>query len=350
MTNLVAAAAAVVIQFAADPKDPARVTVSAELVPAGGSISLHLLDAETAKPGPAVFGDSERNGKRLSLRPRFGLSRGGSYSARVILPDGQVVIERHRIPDRSGLRVPCILTVYPRGESLPANLLKFYFYFSEPMREGRELFDLVHIVNEAGERVHSPWRRKELWDDDARRLTLWIHPGRIKRGVNLREAFGPVLEPDRNYRLVVDAGIRSGAGIPMGRRYVRRFRTGPEDRLLPDPRKWRIESPVAGTRHPVKIRSEEGFDHVLLARYQWIESPTGKRVPGSFEIEPGERSWSFKPEIPWVAGGYELCVDEWLEDLAGNTPTRPFERHVDSPEPRKGVTRVAFPAGNAVRP
>jgi len=41
---------------------------------------------------------------------------------------------------------------------------------------------------------------------DAKRLSLWIHPGRIKNGVNLREELGPVLEPNRKYTLVLSGG------------------------------------------------------------------------------------------------------------------------------------------------
>jgi hypothetical protein len=48
-----------------------------------------------------------------------------------------------------------------------------------------------------GKDIPDPWRRTELWNEDATRLTLWIHPGRVKEGVNLREEFGAVLDPER---------------------------------------------------------------------------------------------------------------------------------------------------------
>lgn len=43
-----------------------------------------------------------------------------------------------------------------------------------------------------------------LWDPEGRRLTLFLHPGRIKRGVAMHEALGLALRPGRRYRLVVD--------------------------------------------------------------------------------------------------------------------------------------------------
>ena len=40
-----------------------------------------------------------------------------------------------------------------------------------------------------------PFRETELWSEDGRRLTLWLHPGRQKTGVNLNTEIGPVLDP-----------------------------------------------------------------------------------------------------------------------------------------------------------
>ena len=65
----------------------------------------------------------------------------------------------------------------------------------------------LEILDEQGTLVEDPWRRTELWTADARRLSLWIHPGRIKNGVNLREELGPVLEPNKTYKLIIRAEV-----------------------------------------------------------------------------------------------------------------------------------------------
>ena len=53
--------------------------------------------------------------------------------------------------------------------------------------------------------VEEPFRETELWSDDGKRLTLWLHPGRQKTGVNLNMDLGPVLEPRRRYALEIAA-------------------------------------------------------------------------------------------------------------------------------------------------
>ena len=92
------------------------------------------------------------------------------------------------------------VAIFPSAEVLPANHLKFYVHFPEPMREGVFL-DYCALLDEHGQPVLEPFRETELWSDDRRRLTLWLHPGRQKAGVNLNVEFGPVLEPGRRYTL-----------------------------------------------------------------------------------------------------------------------------------------------------
>src|SRR4051812_2774418 len=89
---------------------------------------------------------------------------------------------------------PRLEAIYPSGALLPANHLKFYLHFSAPMREGVFL-DYCRLLDEHGAPVAEPFRETELWSDDHRRLTLWLHPGRQKTGVNLNDDFGPVLKP-----------------------------------------------------------------------------------------------------------------------------------------------------------
>ncbi|MGB0579232.1 MAG: hypothetical protein ACPGVU_05970, partial [Limisphaerales bacterium] len=290
---------------------------------------------------PPMFARVVRNGNALVLTPQFALTAGNSYHAILQRPNDSALRKVHRIPlpDRT---VPKVLAVYPRAKVVPANLLKFYLYFSEPMREGREIFDLIHLKDASGKSVHSPWRRQELWSDDARRLALWIHPGRIKRGVNLRETLGPVLSPNAEYTLVIDSRMRSATGVPLGRSHHTKFRTGPEDRECPAPQDWMIQTPAAKAKKPIRISASESFDHALLARHQWIEDSEGKRIAGQIKIGKGEHLWFFQPARPWKANVYRLCVDEWLEDLAGNTPHRKFERHINDPEPLSTVTKIQF--------
>jgi hypothetical protein len=53
-------------------------------------------------------------------------------------------------------------------------------------------------------------------------------------------------------------------------------------------------------------------------------------------------SWTFTPEKPWKQGDYEILIDPELEDLAGNSITKPFEIDVTAPKPIAKASRLSF--------
>lgn len=330
MNALLAAGLAVSLQFTTSPDDATDVVVTARPAPSKSSFSLHL--EQESGVGPAMFARVTRSPDGLELKPAFRLEPGFVYRARLRLPDGEVLEKTYRVPPADPSPVPKVARILPASNRLPANLLKFYIEFSQPMREGRAIFDQIHLRNEDGMEVEAPWRRQELWSNDGRRLALWIHPGRIKRGVNLRETMGPVLLPGQRYRLVIDGGVRSAVGRPLGRDVVKEFATLDEDHVMPDPRRWELRLPRAGTREALRVTADECLDWALLHRCQWLEDAGGEKLAGELRVGSDGASWSWTPKQTWRAGNYDLCVDEWLEDLAGNTPARPFERDVNEPE------------------
>ena len=55
-------------------------------------------------------------------------------------------------------------------------------------------------------------------------------------------------------------------------------------------------------------------------------------VPANgFTVGPEEKSWRFTPARPWRAGTHRVDVSPDLEDVAGNTPSRPFDLHLLTP-------------------
>jgi hypothetical protein len=55
-------------------------------------------------------------------------------------------------------------------------------------------------------------------------------------------------------------------------------------------------------------------------------------VPGVASVDEGERAWRFAPASAWGAGSYALRVDARLEDVAGNSVRRVFDRDLELPE------------------
>ena len=225
---------------------------------------------------------------------------------------------------------------------MPANLLKFYVYFSRPMRQSDKIFDRMHIFNEKGEPVHDPWRQFQQWSDDGRRLTLWIHPGRVKQGVNLREEFGPVLVPGQRFTLKLEATLEDLAGKPMAAAFEKAFTATAEDRERIAVDAWKLVPLKTGSREPLMVTFSKPLDYALLSRLLVVRDAAGRTIDGKISVGEGELAWSFTPASPWTGEAYEVVADELLEDLAGNTPVRIFDSDMQAATAKPAMTRRAF--------
>lgn len=304
--------------------EPTLIEASSALPPAGIADEKHLtvalLDDTTGHPGAPVFGDFTRAGQRLIFRPRFALTPGARYR----VTTGAEHLD-HVIPARAAQAPATVEGVFPACEEVPANILKFYLHFSRPMREGREVFTHIHLLDSAGEPIPAPWRDTELWTEDARRLTLWIHPGRVKRGVNLREELGPALRPGARYTLVVDAGLRDAAGQPLGREFRHVLHTTGEIHARLDLAAVVLESPRSGLREPLRVRFPLALDTPIARRCLHIRTAEGQEVRGQGTLLRDGRTFLFYPEKTWTSTPHRLDADPQLEDLAGNNFIRVFD-------------------------
>ena len=319
--------------------DPTQVEVVVQTKE--GRLSLVLLDEE-GHDGPPILGKVRHRGKSMAFIPKYGLGRGLRYRATLLGPNGSRDTATYSVPNLPRSEPAVVKQVYPSASTLPANNLKFYLHFSKPMREGKAIFDQIQILDNGGDPIPHPWRRVELWSHDATRLTLWVHPGRIKQGVNLREDEGPVLHPNHRYVLLVSRKVRNAEGQPLGHSYRKEFVTCDPDYERPLPSKWKISNPGAGTLEPLRIRFPESLDHSLLHRMLTIHDDQAKPVAGELLIGPSETSWSFTPKEPWRPSPHLLRIDHELEDLAGNTPTRLFDLDLQAGNSANPVLSLDF--------
>lgn len=331
------------------PGDARQVSVIAELsvkqmdaIPEGvverqvGRDILTLVVVENEDtPSAAMLGDYRRKGAQLTFFPRFRLSADLTYRASFIADNGTAITMTHRIQPVMSRDRAVVTGVYPSADALPANSLKFYIHFSQPMREGRAIFERIHLLDERGQRVYDPWRRTELWSEDARRFTLWIHPGRVKQGVNLREDFGPVLYPDRKYTLLIEQRVQAQDGQLLQKGYQKIFRTLPDDRVQPLPQKWKLSIPAVGTRKPLRLGFGEPLDHALAQRCISIRYESGQQVDCSVSLVDDDSGALLTPANVWKDAQCYVVIDSILEDLAGNTPMRVFDTDLtESPGPK----------------
>ena len=220
-------------------------------------LTLALVDDATKKAGPAMLGKYERNANELIFTPRFPFGAGQTYRADFHHP-AQLITLEYKMPPAAAKTPPKIVKVYPTADVLPANHLKFYIYFDRPMRGGKELFDHIVLVDDKGREISDPWLIDEIWDEENNCLILYIHPGRIKWGVEQRLLLGPVLYEKREYSLIIRGAWTDLEGNKIGTDFVKKFRTTAEDRAP-----HRLE--------PVEIVHAQGYEPRAVAGYVFQE-------------------------------------------------------------------------------
>ena len=275
-----------------------------------------------------------RDGADVCFVPRFPFVEGTTYT---VVVDGTVaaVLVRPRL-DRPATTE--VVGIHPTANEVPRNLLRLYVSFSAPMSEGQAARH-VRLVDDGGEEVSGALlpTEHELWDGPRRRLTVLLDPARIKRGlVGHREAGYP-LQPGVPFRLVVDDGFLDAAGRPLRSRAERRYQVGDDERHRVEPGRWTLAVAAHDPSAPLEVSFERPLDHGLLARCLRVIGPDGRPVEGSSAAGEQERSWSFRPREAWAPGEHRLVVDPVLEDLAGNSVDRVFDRDLtraqDDPRP-----------------
>jgi hypothetical protein len=307
------------------------------------SVHVEQGDLQLDLNAPAMLGRYRIDTGALRFEPKFPLEPGINYRAILHpenLPDGSEtpgpISASLRLPSRSSKPTTIVSQVYPSGEIVPENLLKFYVHFSAPMSRGH-IYEHIHLRGESGKPIELPFLEidEELWNPAMTRLTLFIDPGRIKRGVRPLEEVGPALETGKQYTLVIDEAWKDAKGNPLRATFRKQYQVGPPDRDPPDPAQWKIRAPHADTADPIVIDFPEPMDRALAERLIRVASGVGEAIDGMTSIGGQERRWSFTPARPWVRGSYSVVVQTTIEDLAGNNIGKPFEVDVvETTQPR----------------
>ncbi len=307
----------------------------------GRILSLYVVNDPPDPDRPAMAGTYSVEGGVIRFTPRFSLRPGVTYRA-VFVParldadagssssgnrrDTREISLEIKLPDAPSGPATEVTRIYPSAGTLPENQLRFYIHFSAPMGRGAA-YEHLQMLDSKGRAIPIPFLElgEELWDAGALRFTLFIDPGRIKRGLKPREDLGPVLEAGGQYILVVDREWRDAAGRPLRQEFKKTFRVGPPVEAAIDPTEWKIAPPASGSRAALKVTFPRPLDHALVQRTISVVDADGDELAGRARAADEERQWEFVPERPWKAGKYELAIDTGLEDLAGNRIGERFE-------------------------
>jgi hypothetical protein len=244
-------------------------------------------------------GSWERAGDEARFTPRFAAVAGTEYAVVTEAGDllATVVVPRRDQPPRT-----IVERIEPDVDEVPANLLRFSLTFSSSMEDGSAA-GRIHLLDATGRELQGTLLEEpELWDRDRRRLSVLIEPGRIKRGLQPNLQAGPPLRDGETVTLVIDDDIRDADGLPLAQGARRTYRVGPAIRSRVDPALWDVRWPVTEGEQVV-IRFDRPMDRAQTQRF-----------------------------IRVADDGRAIRVDTRLEDLAGNSVRRVFDRDLEDPD------------------
>jgi hypothetical protein len=294
---------------------------------------------------PSLFGRFEVGETTVTFLPKFALQPGLPYyveiAADLFSQSALSAIYVFELPKPDQKPVTVVQAVFPSASELPANLLKLYLHFSQPMSVG-DVYSHIQLLDTHGKALELPFLElgEELWDPDALRLTLLFDPGRIKRGLKPNLDEGSVLQEGENYTLLIHDTMLDAKGRRLLGDYRKRFTASAPDMTSPNPYNWTLEPPKPGTLNALSVTFPEPLDEALLQRVVSVVDDHGHEIFGTVSIAVHETVWSFTPDSPWRSGTYKLQAQTILEDLAGNSIARPFE--VDASRPSEGYPETKY--------
>ena len=304
---------------------------------------------------PAVAGRYAIADGSVTFTPLFPFDPGRAYRVRVdpskLGPprSTEILTSIVKLPAAAAKPAAEVAAIYPSIPVVPENLLRMYVEFSAPMgsRKAGEFVRLLDrssgkdtVVEEAFLPVEA-----DFWSPDHRRYTLFLDPGRVKRGILPNRERGRPLRAGHAYALAISAEWPDENGQPLKTAFRHEFSAGPAVASGIDASAWTITPPAPGTRDRLVVHFDRPLDHAVAARALGVERD-GVSVDGNGTVEPGDTRWTFVPRAPWPPGVYRLTAQPFLEDPQGNQIDRAFEVVVDTPrEPNPEPYRIPFVVG-----
>jgi hypothetical protein len=208
------------------------------------------------------------------------------------------------------------VAAYPSGHSVPENLLRIELRFSKPLNSPLDM-DRIKLLDEDGQEIADAFLGLSLPSANGQRVTLLLHPGRVKSGVGANRRLGRALVSGSLVTLAIDDPT-SGSEIQKTWRVIA------SSTASITPGRWKIDPLSSGTRLPLTVHLNSAISSAadsLIA----VQQADGKRLAGVGYLGQYETVWRFIPLQPWRAGRYSLVTHPDLEDPSGNRVCSPFE-------------------------
>jgi hypothetical protein len=282
----------------------------------------------------ATTGSYRVESDAVVFSPRFPFVPGADYAVVVSSDSEEPAVLSIRYPTTDRTPETSVVRISPAADVVPRNLLRLYVEFSGSMSEGFgtkcvRLFDAA-----TGAELPDALLPMEP--------ELWDRQRRIKRGLAPHREAGYPLVEGATVEIRVASSFLDAAGRTLVDEGRQSYTVGPDLRGLVDPRRWSITVPAAGSGQALCVDFDRPLDVGLLAHCLTVVDPAGRPVIGTATPAPDGLSWAFVAQQPWVAGAYSIAVDPILEDVAGNSVQRVFDRDLSNPldDPRSAAPTI----------
>ena len=295
-------------------------------------LRVKVADAPDWEDLPDISGDVEFQGGRVRFLPHLPFVPGVRYRAILDLgtlgrPDlTEVSTCDFSFPKEALPQGTEVSQVFPSGDLLPENLLRFYIRFSNPMKRGRAEENIELLCPDGSPAPDVLYRAPvELWDRSMTCLTILLDPGRLKRGVGPNRMLGPPLMTGHRYTLAIGPGMIDADGRALATGFRKSFVVSEAVRDPINILDWKVVSPAPDSHEPLELSFPTPLDWAELWQGIAVASAEGKLVNGPVAIDRNEMQWRFRPDAPWAAGSYSVRISAALEDICGNTPYGAFD-------------------------
>jgi len=222
------------------------------------------------------------------------------------------------------LAAPCMMTIgaplspaiFPSGPTVPENLLRVELRLVQPLRSPPSM-DKVRLIDQLGREIDDAFLDLPLLSADGKRVTLLLHPGRVKSGVGPNLRWGRALKVGSVVTLSID-DFASAVHLR------RTWQVTSRETTVPKPSDWTLDLPPAGSRAALTVHLKKPVSSTAESLIA-VRGPDGARIDGAPLLADGETTWRFVPTSPWNPGQFALMTNPDMEDLAGNRAWAPFE-------------------------
>jgi hypothetical protein len=237
---------------------------------------------------------------------------------------------------------PEVISFIPELDEVPANLLRFYVYFSSPMSLLQNPYDFITIVDKNGKELIDPFVviPEGLWNINHTRLTLLLHPGRVKQGVGPNMKQGDVLLAGNSYTLKINADWKGASGEPLKQSFSQTINATNPLRGAMNINSWALKAKVNNGIGILTVITDHPLDQPLAQRMIFLRNGEGQILPAQINFESPEQI-----QILWRSEGsnkLELLIDPRLEDVCGNTPHYAFDLEGTERSPSQEELKIQF--------